>query len=789
MAEAAPRRVAVRALCDFTARAGDLDHRFTPAPSAREGIAGHALVAGRRGKDYEAELPLAATREGLTVSGRADGYDPAANRLEEVKTHRGRLDRMADNQRALHWAQVSVYGALLCAERGLASVTLALVYLDVASGRETVLTREASAGELDAFFATQCRRFLAWAEQEAAHRARRDAALEALAFPHPAFRPGQRDLAESAYKAASTGRCLLAQAPTGIGKTLATLFPLLKAMPRRGLDRLAFLTMKTPGRRLALDALAALGADAPGDAADISDDDISDDDIPDDAPRPLRVLELTAREKACEYPGRACHGEACPLAAGFYDRLPAARRAAVARGFLDRAALGEVARQHGVCPYYLGQELARWCDVIVGDVNHWFDDSALLHGLARANGWRTGLLVDEAHNLVERARGMYSAELDQRRLARLRREAPGALKGPLGRLSRQWQALVKAAGMGEAGEPGRPAYRVLDGLPDGMVAALSGVASAITEYLGEHPGEASLALQELLFEALAFTRLADSFGEHSLCDLARHGRGRAVLGLRNLVPADFLAPRFAAAHAAVLFSATLSPPHYHRDLLGLPEATVWREVASPFAAEQLEVRLRVDISTRLRDREASLAPIVAELAEQFRRRPGHYLAFFSSFAYLEAALARFREAHPEIPVRAQTRGMREEAREAFLAGFTPGGASLGFAVLGGAFAEGIDLPGDRLVGAFIATLGLPPADPFNEALKARLAARFGRGDDYAYRIPGLIKVVQAAGRVIRGPDDRGTVVLMDDRFARPEVRERLPAWWGPSLIEAPVGTR
>ncbi|MDI5892440.1 ATP-dependent DNA helicase [Halomonas rhizosphaerae] len=765
MSEVTRYRVAVRTLCDFTAREGDLDHRFTPAPSAREGIEGHALVSRRRGEGYEAELPLSACFEGLSVGGRADGFDPAANRLEEVKTHRGRLERMADNQRALHWAQVTVYGALLCAERGLASLTLALVYLDVTTGRETVLTREASANELQAFFATQCRRFLSWAAQEVRHRERRDEALGELAFPHDRFRPGQRDLAESVYKAASTGRCLLVQAPTGIGKTLGTLFPLLKAMPRQGLDRLAFLTMKTPGRRLALDALLALGAEegtAPSSDAE---------------PAPLRVLELTARDKACEYPDRACHGEACPLAAGFYDRLPAARQAAVARGWLDREALREVALDHGVCPYYLGQELARWCDLVVGDVNHWFDANALLHGLARANGWRLGLLVDEAHNLVERARGMYSAELDQHRLARLRREAPGALTRPLGRLARQWQTLVKEAGMSEAGEPGRPAYRVLDGLPEGMVAALQGVASAITEYLGEHPDQASLALQELLFEALAFTRLAERFGEHSLCDLARHGRGRAVLGLRNLVPADFLAPRFAAARSAVLFSATLSPAHYHRDLLGLPAATVWREVASPFAAEQLEVRIRADISTRLRDREASLAPIVAELAEQYRRRPGHYLAFFSSFAYLEAARARLQEAHPAIPVRAQTRGMREEARDAFLAGFAPGGQGIGFAVLGGAFAEGIDLPGERLIGAFIATLGLPPFDDFNEALKVRLAARFGRGDDYAYRIPGLIKVVQAAGRVIRGPDDEGTVVLMDDRFARRDVRDRLPGWW------------
>ncbi len=757
-------RVGVRALCDFTARTGDLDHRFTPSPSAREGIAGHGLVAGRRGEAYQAEIPLAGRYECLAVSGRADGYDPLANRLEEVKTHRGDLSRMADNQWALHWAQVKVYGALLCAERGLDRLTLALVYLEISTGRETLLTEEATAVELQAFFTTQCRRFLAWAEQETDHLAHRDAALRERAFPHADFRPGQRALAEGVYQAAATGRCLLTQAPTGIGKTLGTLFPMLAAMPRQGLDRLAFLTMKTPGRRLALDALAILGAgEAPGEAQGQAQK------------LPLRVLELTAREKACEYPGRPCHGDTCPLAAGFYDRLPDARQSAVERGWLDREALREVALAHDVCPYYLGQELARWSDVVIGDVNHWFDMNAMLFGLARDNGWRLGLLVDEAHNLVARARGMYSAELDQRRLSRLRRSAPQALSRPLGRLARQWQRVVKEADLQEAGELGRPAYRVLDALPGAMVAALQGVASAITDHLAEHPDDADL--QELLFESLAFGRLAETFGDHSLCDLSRYGRGRAVLGIRNLVPADFLVPRFEAARASVLFSATLSPAHYHRDLLGLPPTTVWREVDSPFVAGQLEVRIRGDISTRLRDREASVAPIVGELADQHHRRPGHYLAFFSSFAYLEAVLAAFRERHGDIPVRVQRRGMREADRDDFLAGFDAGGTGIGFAVLGGAFAEGIDLPGDRLIGAFIATLGLPPFDAFNEALKARLEARFGRGDDYAYRIPGLIKVVQAAGRVIRGPEDRGTLVLMDDRFARRDIRALLPAWW------------
>ena len=489
-------RVAVRALCDFTAREGDLDHRFTPAPSAREGIEGHSLVTSRRGAGYIAELPLSGAFEGLVVTGRADGFDPVANRLEEIKTHRGSLERMAANQRALHWAQVKVYGALLCAERSLEQITLTLVYLDIASGKETLLSQDASAAELQAFFASQCRRFLSWAKQEADHRQRRNAGLQTLRFPHAAFRPGQRELAEDVYKAASTGRCLLAQAPTGIGKTLGTLFPMLLAMPRQQLDRIAFLTMKTPGRRLALDALATLRASQSDEA------------------QPLRVLELVARDKACEYPDRACHGESCPLAAGFYDRLPAARQAAVEEGWLDREALREVALAHNVCPYYFGQELARWADMIVGDVNHWFDSHALLHGLAQANDWRTGVLVDEAHNLVERARGMYSAELDQQRFNRIRRSSPKALAGPLGRLARQWQNVVKDAELENEGGQGKPAYRLLTALPDKLVAAAQQVGSAITDYLGEHPEQTSLELQELLFEALAFCRLAERFGEH-----------------------------------------------------------------------------------------------------------------------------------------------------------------------------------------------------------------------------------------------------------------------------------
>ena len=251
--------VAVRTLCEFAAKQGDLDLRFTPSPTAQEGIAGHQLVTGRRGGDYETEVSLRGEYRHLTVRGRADGYDPQSNCLEEIKTHRGDLAKQPANHRALHWAQAKVYGWLLCEQRQLPEVMLKLVYFDLATQEETAFTELQSSSALGEFFAVLCERFLVWAAQEMAHRAARDALLAALAFPHAAFRTGQRELSEAVYKTAVKGRCLLAQAPTGIGKTVGTLFPLLKAAPAQKLDKVFYLAAKTPGRQLALDALALIG--------------------------------------------------------------------------------------------------------------------------------------------------------------------------------------------------------------------------------------------------------------------------------------------------------------------------------------------------------------------------------------------------------------------------------------------------------------------------------------------------------------------------------------------------
>ncbi|WP_343729204.1 ATP-dependent DNA helicase [Duganella sp.] len=755
--------VAVRALCEFTAKTGDLDLRFTPSPTAQEGIAGHGVVTSRRDDDYQTEIALSGDFGPLHVRGRADGYDVRANRLEEIKTYRGDLKKMPDNQRALHWAQVKIYGHLLCKDQGLEKIRLALVYFDIGSQKETVLHEDYTAADLQAYFEQQCGLFLQWAQQEMAHRAERDLQLKAMRFPYGDFRPGQRQLAEAMYRASNRKVCLLAQAPTGIGKTVGSLFPMLKASAEHGVDKIFFLAAKTSGRQMALDAVDLIREGAPL--------------------LPLRTLELAAKSTACVNPDKACHGESCPLAKGFYDRLPAARASALAvmapsangaaPPALDRDTLRAIALAHNVCPYYLSSELARWCDIVIGDYNYYFDISAMLYSLTQLNDWKVNVLVDEAHNMVSRARKMYSADMEHDSLRLLRKIVPDELKKPLDRVHKQWNQLEKE----QTAE-----YQSYAELPEKFMGALQTASTAISDYMADHPGYVEPDLQSFYFNALMFARLAESFGDHALFDIekapgARASNSNSVLCIRNIVPAPYLKPRFESTHTTALFSATLSPWNYFGDMLGMPETTAWVDVESPFVAEQLSVQVARHISTRYQHRQQSLKPIAELMGKQYARQRGNYLAFFSSFDYMEKAANQFSEQYPDVPTWRQSRRMDEAERAQFLDRFTLDSEGIGFAVLGGSFGEGVDLPGARLIGAFVATLGLPQVNPVNEQIRQRMDTIFGAGYDYTYTYPGMQKVVQAAGRVIRTTSDRGTVYLIDDRFGRPEIQELMPAWW------------
>ena len=366
---------------------------------------------------------------------------------------------------------------------------------------------------------------------------------------------------------------------------------------------------------------------------------------------------------------------------------------------------------------------------------------------------------------------MYTASLERASLEAVRFAAPMLLKASLDRVARAWDTLLE--GQNES-------YRVYEEVPEGLLGTMERLIATMTELLADQPGLFAPEIEDFYFEALRFCGLAAVLESDTLFDVTREPAASSqssTLCLRNVIPRRFLTPRWSAAHAMVLFSATLSPPEFHLDMLGLPADSRRIDVRSPFKAEQLSVQIARAISTRWRDRSASVEPIIRLIATRFAARPGNYLAFFSSFDYLQQVATRFAQRHPDVPIWCQERGMSEPERDSFLQRFMPEGRGIGFAVLGGAFGEGIDLPGTRLIGAFIATLGLPQVSAVNDEMQRRMESRFGAGYAYTYLYPGLQKVVQAAGRVIRTTEDQGAVYLMDERFARPEVRRLLPRWW------------
>lgn len=751
-----PKAVAIRTLVEFAAKCGSLDRRFTPAPSGQQGIEGHKKVTAKRHSDYQTEVSLSIRYGELTFRGRADGYDAKRHCIEEIKTFYGDVERIPENHRELHWAQAKCYGWLYCAEHECEEINLALIYFELADELEYPLEQTFSAGELKAYFEQLAQRYCAWHQQLSLRQHQLQKWLEQLQFPYGTMHAAQRVMAEAVYKAAATGRVVMAEAPTGTGKTLAALFPALKALPRTPVDKIFYLTAKTTGKQLALENIALIASDKTH-------------------PAPLRSLELTAQEKSCLERDKKCRGDSCQYALDFYTKLPSARQAAFAIPILDKHALNQLAEKFTICPFYLGMEMARWVDLVVADVNYYFDGTPLLLGLTVELDWQPCLLVDESHNLIERGRSMYSAELNRADLLIAKKAAPEPIKKTLEKINKIWLALLKT--LPEQAN----SYTRLEVLPEKLELALEDFTTGYIEFLQQNPDhliQEGIA-QEFFFAALNYQRISEIYDEDFCVDLQALGSKAEILTLRNLIPAKQLAARLRFAHCACFFSATLHPAHYYQSLLGLPEHSVQINVPSPFSSQQLSINIASTLSTRYKDRAAAIDPLCEIIVQQLQNTPGNALAFFSSYEFLQQAETQLRKHFAKTPIQllVQSRRMSEQDREVFIAQFNQRDNLLGLAVLGGAFSEGVDLAGDALKGAFIATLGLPQVNPINEHLRQVMNNKFGQGYDFTYTYPGIQKVIQAAGRVIRTTSDEGYIWLLDQRFQQTQIKNLLPEWW------------
>ncbi|MES2824676.1 MAG: ATP-dependent DNA helicase [Pseudomonadota bacterium] len=751
--------VAVKTLVEFAAKVGSLDRKFTPAPSGQEGIEGHKRVVANRPHHYQAEISLSIDYGGLMIRGRADGYSPDKHCIEEIKTFYGDVEKIRENHRELHWAQLKFYGWMYCVEKHCEAVNLALIYFHLEDYKEYRFEENWSAGDLKTYCEKLADKYCHWQTQINQRQLQLHTWIEQLQFPYGAMHKSQRHMAEAVYKAALTGRVVLAEAPTGTGKTLAGLFPAIKAITRTPVDKIFYLTVKTTGKQLALENIALIASDSQPEATST----------------PLRTLELIAQEKACLEPDKQCNGDSCPYAFNFYSKLEAARLAASHYVVLDKQRLVELAQEFEICPFYLSMEMSRWVDIVVADVNYYFDGTPLLLGLTKEFNWKSYVLVDESHNLIDRGRQMYSAELNRGQLLAAKKKAPASIKKTLERVNKQWLLLLKLL-------PDNPnQLALIASLPENFTLSLVEFTNQYIELLQqnpEHPIQHTCA-QEFFFTALNYQKVIEILNEDFCIDMQNLNSKEEVLTLRNLIPALPLAERLKHAYCACFFSATLQPAHYYQTLLGLPENTVHIKVPSPFNTAQLTVKIASNLSTRFKNRSTAIDPICEIIQTQIVVEPGNALVFFSSYEFLQQVEHRIRASliNMDINIITQSRRMSEQDREIFIEKFSTHNNLLGLAVLGGAFSEGIDLPGDALKGVFIATLGLPQVNLVNEHLRQVMQATFQQGYDFTYTYPGIQKVIQAAGRVIRNQTDTGYLWLLDERFKQSDIKRLLPEWW------------
>jgi DNA excision repair protein ERCC-2 len=753
--------VAVRALAEQVLQSGDLSFHFLGAVRAQEGIAGHRRVQSSRPGGYEPEVPVSGRVDTadlvLRVGGRIDGvFDrDGIVVVEEIKTTLQPPQEAAAAENPVHWGQARLYAHLLAQERGLAQVGVQVTYYQIETGRLQEVRRIESRASLAAFFQAVVDRYLAWARRLMALRARRDAAIGPLAFPFGRFRPGQREMAVAVFRAARHGRPLMVQAPTGIGKTMGAWFPAVKAVGQGLVERVFFLTARTTGRLAAEEALARLRS----------------------AGLFFRVLSLTAKERICFAPQAVCGPEQCPFARGHFDRLGRALDAALGEEALTRERVEALARGHEICPFAFSLSLAGQVDGIIGDYNYVFDPRVRLGALFEADaGARTLLLVDEAHNLVDRGREMYSAAMGREAVSAVRREVKTAAATLYRSLGRVGRAITAALEADEA--------IVSQAAPEALLAELRGalrLGEAALIRHGDAPWRASL--MDLYFQMLAFARVGDGF-DRRYVTLATREAGDVQVRLFCLDPSPGLAATLAGCPAAVLFSATLAPMAYFTALFGLPPQTAHCRLPSPFPREHFGLFVLSSVSTCYRDRPHTAETVVEATGAVVQARTGNYLVFFPSYAYLEQIHAVFARRWPGVAVRCQTPGMADADREAFLDWFpeTPRETRVGFAVMGGVFGEGIDLRGERLTGAVVVGVGLPAICPEREEIRRFFDGEGGAGFDFAYRFPGFNRVLQAAGRVIRSASDRGVVVLIDARYGRGAYRRLLPPHWQPRIV-------
>jgi len=757
-------KLSVHKIIDFILRTGSIDSSFYDAAPMYMGAAIHRKIQKDMDDSYKKEISLkletAIGNIPVEIRGRADGIitDPmsGAITIDEIKTTTLPLDYIYA-QHAQHLGQGKCYAYMYMQtlENPPETIGVQLTYFQLETEEIRRHHWTFTNIEIEAFFTDLLRQYGVWLRLEQEWKITRNNSIASLTFPFPSYRKGQRELAVAAYRTISAGKKLYACAPTGIGKTLSSLFPAIKAMGEGKTAPLFYLTAKTVTRTVAEEALKLMA----------------------ESGLRFKTIILRAKEKICINTECVCASNHCANAKGHYDRVNAAVLDVIENNdIITPAETTFYARKHQVCPHEMALDAALWCDLIVGDYNHVFHPDAYLHRFFNNEERDYIFLIDEAHNLTDRVRDMYSAEISKNALSQVRNALKD--KDSVSKNLRKNLRLINTYLSDLRKEHGEQRNHVSPEPDMVFLAFIKMAAAAASEWLVlKKAHELHNKIVELYFEMSSFIMVAELYDAHYTSITEFYGHDVKIT-LFCLNPSKIIANGLARAKSAILFSATLTPLPYYRDILGGTDEDFMVSLPSPFDPGRLQLVSHCGISTKYRDRESSYAPIVQTIYQSIANQ-GNYLVFFPSYEYMHKVYEIFTAKYPEINTLLQTTDMSEDDRAGFLTRFDSSNLStlVGFTVLGGIFSEGIDLKGDRLIGAIIVGVGIPKISLRHDLIRDYFNKQNRQGYDYAYVFPGMNKVLQAAGRVIRTETDAGIVVLIDSRYATAQYKGLFPEHW------------
>ena len=780
-------QISVRSLVEFLLREGDIDNRIAhDATSAmQEGGRLHRKIQRSMGGNYRAEVPLSYTyidesrisdmiedavdnpqnidMTSVTVDGRADGIiEDDIVVIDEIKGTYRHLEKM-EYPDPVHLAQAKCYAFIYAKQNDLYNIEVQMTYVNMDSEEIKRFNYTYLFAELDQWFSSLMREYMKWVDMEQDWIRKRDISVKSMEFPYD-YREGQKELVTHVYHTIVHGKKLFLEAPTGVGKTIATVFPSVKAIGEGKAKRLFYLTAKTITRTVAGDTINLMRQKG----------------------LRFKSIVLTAKDKICFLDERMCNPEACPYAKGHFDRVNDAMFDVLTHEEdYDRSVIEEYALKHNVCPFEFALDISLFCDAIICDYNYLFDPHvSLKRFFADSRGAESIFLIDEAHNLVDRGRNMYSADLNKEHILKIKR----AVKGIDATLSRRLDSCNKEMLKlrKELDNDPQNSYKIFEDISD-LLRSVERLYDRMMHFLeNEDPGPVREEVLEFYFEISHFMYIYEQMDEKYII-YGYHDRDEFCVRLFCVDPSGNLAECMRKGVSSILFSATLLPIQYYKSLLGGDETDYEVYALSTFDPNKRGLYLADGVTTRYTERGLTQYLRIAEYIHDIVcAHTGRYMAFFPSYSFLSNVYEAYGSMYhdDDIKLLIQNDRMSEEEREAFLERFSAQEcledrreSLLGFCVLGGIFSEGIDLQGDSLIGSIIVGTGIPMVCEENELIKKYFDDIDGEGMKYAYIFPGFNKVLQAAGRVIRTHDDTGIVALLDYRFGYSSYRELFPREW------------